>query len=341
VWTAARGDSAAYVSYVQLSSIADVQQFDVEANVARPAGRAGERAAGAMLLTPLRRCIMHHATATSSAAPTAKPNPALERLNSEVRELLDSQVWQEALKFKARFHPYSFNNALLIYLQRPDATLVAGYRRWQELGRQVRKGEQSLAILAPIVRRFEDETEGERVQQVVGFRSARVFDVSQTDGESIPEPPHPVLLEDDGEAIRAALEKVEAFSISKGFPVSYENLREGALGSFSLTKWAIKLRGDLPPLQTLKTLVHELAHGLMHADPKIGEKRHLIELEAESCAFLVLHDLGLDTARYTFPYLAHWTEHPDELLVAGEKAAKVAEEVLNALRPSSEPAEEN
>lgn len=282
---------------------------------------------------------MHHATATSSASPLPKPNPALERLHIGVTELLDSQVWQDALKFKSRFHHYSFNNALLIYLQRPDATLVAGYRRWQELGRQVRKGETSVAILAPILRRFE-ETEGERVQQVVGFRSARVFDVSQTDGEPIPEPPHPVLLTDDNEAVQLALTKAEAFAVSRGFPVSYGDLREGALGSFSLTKRTIKLRCDLPPLQTLKTLVHELAHGLMHADPKVGEKRHLCELEAESCAFLVLHDLGLDTARYTFPYLAHWTEHPDELLVAGEKAAKVAEEVLIALRPSSEPAEE-
>lgn len=279
---------------------------------------------------------MHQATATPSASPSPKPNPALEHLNTGVRELLYSEVWKDALKFKSRFYHYSFNNALLIYLQRPDATLVAGYKRWQELGRQVRKGEQSLAILAPILRRFE-ETEGEQVQQVVGLRSVRVFDVSQTDGEPIPKPPRPVLLEDDGEAIRAALEKVEAFSISKGFPVSYENLREGALGSFSLTKRTIKLRGDLPPLQTLKTLVHELAHGLMHADPKVGEKRHLIELEAESCAFLVLHDLGLDTARYTFSYLAHWTEHPDELLVAGEKAAKVAEEILVVLKSNAAP----
>lgn len=71
----------------------------------------------------------------------------------------------------------------------------------------------------------------------------------------------------------------------------------------------------------------------MHADPKAGEQRHRLELEAESCAFLVLYDLGLDTSRYTFPYLASWTKHPEELLVAGENAAKVAEEVLNALRP--------
>lgn len=258
-------------------------------------------------------------------------------MHAGVIEPLDSRVWQETLKFKARFHHYSFNNALLIYMQHPNATLVAGYKHWQELGRQVRKGETSIAILAPIVRRTEAEAEGERVQQVVGFRSARVFDVSQTDGDPLPELPRPALLEDDGEAIRAALARAEALTTSRGFPVCYGDLRGGALGSFSVTRRAITVRADLPPLQTLKTLVHELAHGLMHADPKAGEQRHRLELEAESCAFLVLYDLGLDTSRYTFPYLANWTEDAKELLVAGEKAARVAGVVLAELKPSPEP----
>lgn len=272
---------------------------------------------------------MHQATVAPSTQPSARPNPALERLHAGVTELLNSRAWQDALRFKARFHAYSFNNALLIYLQRPDASLVAGYRRWQALGRQVRKGETSIAILAPIVRRVKGEDE----RQVVGFRSARVFDVSQTDGEPLPEVPQPVLLTDDGEAVQAALTRAETFAVSRGFPVRYGDLRGAALGSFSVTKRIIKVRDDLPPLQTLKTLVHELAHGLMHANPKVGEQRHLVELEAESCAFLVLHELGLDTSCYTFPYLANWTEHPDELLTAGEKAARVAEHVLSALKP--------
>lgn len=123
-----------------------------------------------MLLTRFWKCAMHPAVSTLSAPPPTKPNLAIKRLHAGVTEILDSRAWQEALKFKARFHHYSFNNALLIYLQRPDATLVAGYKRWQEVGGQIRKGETSIAILAPIVRRAEDEAEGERVQQVVGFR---------------------------------------------------------------------------------------------------------------------------------------------------------------------------
>ena len=273
---------------------------------------------------------MHQTTPASSALPKPnriqrdKPNPALERLHAGVTELLDSRVWRDALKFKTRFHTYSFNNALLIYLQWPDATLVAGYRRWQELGRQVRKGETSLAILAPIVCKVADEGSEEVERRVVGFRSARVFDVSQTDGEPLPELPRPTVLEEDSEAIREVLARAEAFAAAKGFPVGYRELREGVFGSFSVTRRMITVRADLPPLQTLKTLIHELAHALLHAEPKPEEKRHLCELEAESCAFLVLHELGLDTSRYTFPYLASWTDHPDELLLAGEKAARAA-----------------
>ena len=281
---------------------------------------------------------MHQTTPMSSVSSDRtqrnKPNPALERLHAGVAELIDSGAWREALKFKAKFHSYSFNNALLIYLQRPDATLVAGYRRWQELGRQVRKVETSLAILAPIVRRVEGEAEGERVQQVIGFRSARVFDVSQTDGDPLPELPSPTVLEADTEAIREVLARAEAFAASIGLPVYYRKLRKGVFGSFSVTKRAVTVRADLPPLQTLKTLIHELAHALLHAEPKEGEQRHLCELEAESCAFLVLHELGLDTSRYTFPYLASWAEHPDELLVAGEKAASAAEAMVAAFRPT-------
>ena len=281
---------------------------------------------------------MHQTTPTSSVlsnkpncAQQNKPSPALERLHAGVAELLDSEAWQAALKFKTKFHSYSFNNALLIYLQRPDATLVAGYRRWQQLGRQVRKGETSLAILAPIVRRVEGKAGSEKETQVVGFRSARVFDVSQTDGEPLPELPSPTVLEADSETIRAVLVSAEAFAAAKGFSICYRELREGVFGSFSVTKRAITVRADLPPLQTLKTLIHELAHALLHAEPKKGERRHPCELEAESCAFLVLHELGLDTSRYTFRYLASWTDHPDELLVAGEKAARAAAGMVAAL----------
>ena len=164
---------------------------------------------------------MHHTPQAVDRSPQFTPqdksNKALELLYKGVTSLLDSSSWKEALKFRSKFHSYSFRNAYLIYLQCPTATLVAGYRRWQELGRQVRKGETSLAILAPILKKMEGEG-GDDERKVVGFRTARVFDISQTDGEPLPELPRPVLLEDDSESIQEMFQKAKAFAISKGFP---------------------------------------------------------------------------------------------------------------------------
>ena len=281
---------------------------------------------------------MHHApqpaAQSTQAAPQDKANKALELLYDGVTTLLDSESWKEALKFRSKFHSYSFRNAYLIYLQCPTATLVAGYRRWQELGRQVRKGETSLAILAPILKKVKSEG-GEEERRVVGFRTARVFDIAQTDGEPLPELPRPILLEDDSKSIQEMFQKAKAFAISKGFPVQIRDIHGGALGRFSLLDSSIALQKNLPPLQMLKTLVHELAHGLMHQGKVPTQAtKHVLELEAESCAFLVLHDLGLDTSRYSFAYLASWIEKPEELLEAGERASRAAAEVVQALRPS-------
>ena len=175
-------------------------------------------------------------SARSSVSPTRpqdKANKALELLYEGVTSLLDSDGRKEALKFRSKFHSYSFRNAYLIYLQCPTATLAAGYRRWQELGRQVRKGETSLAILAPILKKVEGEKRRRKKEKVVGFRTARVFDIAQTDGEPLPELPRPVLLEDDSESIQEAFRRAKTFAISKGFPVQIRDIHGGALGRFS------------------------------------------------------------------------------------------------------------
>lgn len=262
------------------------------------------------------------------------PNPALELLHAGVMKLLESGTWRDALAFRAKFHGYSFNNVWLIYLQCPTATLVAGYKRWQDLGRQVRKGETSLAILAPIKRKLELDT-GEEVVKVVGFKTARVFDVSQTDGAPIPSLPRPALLAEDSPLIQTTLVDLHAFANAQGFPIKHVPSLGGALGSFSLSTRQITLCADLPPLQSVKTLVHELAHALMHAHTTPTERaRHTLELEAESCAFLVCHALGLDTSRYSFAYLASWTEDPAELLPAAERACRAADTLLAFLTPT-------
>jgi antirestriction protein ArdC len=270
---------------------------------------------------------------------TATPTQtrALELLQEGVQGIMTSERWQAALRVRARLHRYSFNNCVLILLQRPDASMVAGFHRWQELGRHVRKGEKGLMILAPIVRKTKEGDDEAR--HVVGFRTAHVFDVSQTEGQPLPTPPAPELLTDDSPRIRDLTTMLECFAASRGHTVERRTTGT-ALGSYHRLSKRITLRADLPPLQTLKTLVHELAHALLHAATRPDEQRHTLELEAESCAFIVCHTLGLDTSRYSFAYLAGWAHDPAELLPAGERASKAAAVLLEVLEPQEEPQQE-
>lgn len=249
-------------------------------------------------------------------------------LTENVTKLMDSATFKAALRFRRTLRRYSFRNAWLIYTQRPDATTLAGYQRWQELGRQVKKGETSLAIFAPLTRRND---EGEL--ETYGFRTASVFDVSQTEGEPIPELPQPERLTGGNDKVLETLTQLEAYAFNSGFTVVTAPLPGEALGSFSLKAEQITLREDLEPLQRLKTLVHELAHALMHRD-HAKQARHLCELEAEACAYIVCDALGLDTSRYSFPYLAHWAEDPSELLPAAEQGGRAAQTLLDALDTS-------
>lgn len=249
-------------------------------------------------------------------------------LAESVSKLMDTNTFKAALRFRQKLHAYSFRNAWLIYAQRFDATTVAGYRRWQELGRQVRKGEKSIAIFAPLTRKSDaGETE------VFGFRTASVFDVSQTEGDPIPEPLQPERLTGGDNGVLEALTSFEAHALSKGFPIVTGSLPGAALGMFSFKTGQITLREGLEPAQRLKILVHELAHALMHRTPEKRD-RHLCELEAEACAYIVCDALSLDTSRYSFPYLAHWAEDPNELLPAAERGSRAAQTLLEALENS-------
>ena len=286
--------------------------------------------------------------ATPAAADTAsdyKPtthDKALELLHKGVADLMSSDGWREALEFKSKFYQYSFFNTSLILAQHPNATLVAGYRKWQELGRQVRKGEKGIAILAPLFRKLRPDEQGcgssrltdEGERMLVGFRSVYVFDVSQTEGELIPEPQRPLLLTEDSSLVGSAVGGLESFAASQELKVSFDLKHPKALGVYRPSTKAIALKPDLPPLQTLKTLIHELAHALLH---DLESDRTLAELEAESCAFLVCHGLGLDTSRYSFAYLANWGESLEQLIAAGERASGAASKLLVVLRPEPEP----
>jgi antirestriction protein ArdC len=189
------------------------------------------------------------------------------------------------------------------------------------VGRQVRKGEKSIAIFAPLTRKNED---GER--EVFNFKTASVFDLQQTDGEAITLPlPH--VLEVTNETVLRGLGQLADFCAAQTIGVTYCKL-EQANGLYLGDKHSITLGTGLPALHTLRTFIHELAHALV---PRADMSTDTRELEAESCAYLVCDSLGLDTSRYSFPYLANWAEHPKDVLPAARRACKTADLLINVI----------
>lgn len=265
------------------------------------------------------------------------------RLVTQVEALMDSQAWKEFLDLAARFHRYSANNVMLILAQAPQATRVAGYRRWQTLGRQVRKGQPGIAILAPCVQRsrpVDDQEEVERpevVRILRGFRVAHVWDVSQTDGDPLPDVT-PVLLA--GEAPVGLWDSLAAQVAEVGY-----KLLRGECGTANgrtdyLTR-TVTVRDDVDDAQAAKTLVHELAHVWLH-DPEDGiHHRGIAEVEAESVAYIVCHAAGLVSDDYSLPYVAGWAGgDPAMVRTTAERVLGAAGRALGAaglLDPHSEP----
>ena len=258
-----------------------------------------------------------------------------EQLQEGVRTLTTSDDWERALAFAGRFHSYSFGNALLIAAQRPEATYVAGFHKWLELGRHVRKGEHGIAILAPIVVRRDAETdEPERV--VRSFKLAHVFDVAQTDGAALPETVFARRLEGGAEretALYAELEdtlRVDGWAVERVAADALAPIGTQANGVTIYGTHTVQVRDDLSAAQSLKTLVHERAHTLLHGGTV--QPRELIECEAESAAYVVLSALGIDAGSYSFGYVAGWSKGDAKVIqAAGRNALTAAQKILAAL----------
>lgn len=243
------------------------------------------------------------------------------RLAAAVAGIQSGEDWQRFLAAAGRFHHYSANNILLIAAQRPDATRVAGFKTWQSLGRQVRKGEKGIAILRPILGSADDDGgqqpatarppsgEPATARRILGFGTTHVFDISQTDGDPLPEPPRPLLLQ--GQAPAGLWDALAAEAGARGFEVRRCPDAAAISGANGVTNYAdrtVTVRSDVDDAQAVKTLAHELAHVMMH-DPGAGgrpECRGLVEVEAESVAYIVAAEHGLDSADYSFAYVAGW-----------------------------------
>ena len=250
-----------------------------------------------------------------------------ERLEQGVKDIFTSEMYTKYLLTMSKFHNYSFNNTLLIAMQRPDATLVAGYNAWKnKFNRYVKKGEKGIQIIAPApVKEREErekidkdtgltvlnesgEPEIEVVERVIPrFRVTTVFDYAQTDGEPLPtlEVNELTARVKDYTLLKEAIEQVSPV------PIRFGEIEGNAKGYYRHVDKEICVRADMGESQTIKTMIHEVAHAMLHDSDQMkqrGEEKDQLtkETEAESIAFTVCSALGIDTSDYSFPYVASW-----------------------------------
>lgn len=262
-------------------------------------------------------------------------------LEGAVKDLIEGGNWAELLDLTARFRNYSTLNLLLIFSQASRRgfapTIVAGYRSWQKLGRQVVRGEKALYIFAPRLKKSEKqriiETEDhvsiDEPNALVGYRLVAVFDLSQTEGANLPEIPEPSLLSKGGAEVTEIISRIQIALEARGFQVSFE-LLDSVNGYTDFGNRVVKVRSDVQPAQKLKTMIHETAHVMLHE--RSGVSRMQAELEAESCAYVVCRALGIDSSSYSFPYIARWCQGDMDLVKAVTKNIHLAtNEILQEL----------
>jgi len=268
-----------------------------------------------------------------------------EEINRRTKEAVDylvqsldsgrSEVLVQYLAAMGRFHNYSFGNIMLIARQRPDATKVAGFRTWNSLGRFVNKGERGILILAPMVRHKREERESlpeETVaseRQLLGFRAAYVFDVSQTAGNDLPH-----LTEVQGDVV-GLRERLTAWLAGQAIAVMHSVDIAPARGVSSGGK--ITLLPDLPAPEEFSTLVHEVAHELLHrGDRRLETTKQIRETEAEAVAFAVCESLGLRTGSASVDYIQLWHGDAQLLIASLEIVQRTSAVILGALSLTEE-----
>lgn len=261
---------------------------------------------------------------------------ALETLSQGIARLTSSEHWLDYLRAQRAFHNYSFGNVMLIASQRPDASRVAGFHSWLKLGRHVLRGEHAIWILAPMIRRRpgpELDVDHDDEGVVMGFRAVPVWDISQTAGEDLPS----VCTRLVCGSRWSAFHTLRQVAGRLGYTVEDDaDLAGEANGDCNFALRRIRIRGGLAAAQAVKTLAHEIAHSMLHAD---ATDRALAELEAESVAFVVCDGLQLDSSSYSFGYVSTWAGGGEEAIAAikasGARIQKTAAHILNMLPDES------
>ena len=276
------------------------------------------------------------------------------KLEQGLQDLFNSDSYRNYLSTMSKFHNYSFNNTLLIAMQKPDATLVAGYKAWQKnFERHVNKGEKAIRILAPAPYKIKEERDKidpvtqellldkdgnpqkEEVEITIpAFRAVSVFDLSQTDGKPIPELTAKELLS-DVEGYQDMIRAVEAIS---PVPIELEEIAGDSKGYYDREAKRIAVQKNMSESQTLKTMIHEVAHSKLHSkeveqDEQMRKDRNTKEVEAESVAYTVCQHFGIDTSDYSFGYIAGWSSGRDtkELRSSMDTIRKTASELITGI----------
>ena len=284
------------------------------------------------------RYMEHFLLRTKDKASTIEAGSLIKEAYNGIKLIRNSEDYKRWLNFYDGFHQYSFNNTMLIYMQNPSASLCAGFNTWKNKKRYVKAGEKGLKILAPITetvlrevpvldddgKPILDENGKEQTKKVKEkvfankFYVTSTFDVSQTEGEPIPELSYSGTSEkvENYGALKKVLEEIAPF------PVEYtDELQEGCDGRCSYTAEQIYIRNDMEEAKTVEVLIHEIGHAYMHDKTRFEEaKEHLKvisdrdsrEIQAESLSYIVTHKLGLDTSGFSFPYIAAWSSNHTE-----------------------------
>ena len=277
-----------------------------------------------------------------------------EKLEQGIKELFESEKYKTYLNTMSKFHNYSFNNTMLIAMQKPDATLVAGFKAWQKnFDRHVKKGEKGIRILAPAPYKIKEERDKidpvtqellldkdgnpqkEEVEITIpAFRAVSVFDLSQTDGKPIPELTAKELLS-DVEGYQDMIRAVEAIS---PVPIELEEIAGDSKGYYDREAKRIAVQENMSEGQTLKTMIHEVAHSKLHSkeveqDEQMKKDRNTKEVEAESIAYTVCQHFGVDTSDYSFGYIAGWSSGRDtkELRASMDTIRRTASELITGI----------
>lgn len=279
-----------------------------------------------------------------------------EKLEQGIKELFESEKYKNYLNTMSKFHNYSFNNTLLIAMQKPDATLVAGFQAWKKnFERHVKKGEKGIRILAPAPYKVKEEQEkldpetneimldkeGKPIMEEVeitipAFRAVTVFDVSQTDGRELPE----LTVNELSADVEGYQDFMKALEMVSPVPIGYEDISGEAKGYYHTEEQRVAIQQGMSESQTVKTAIHEVAHAKLHSrelnkDTDLSEPkdRNTKEVEAESIAYTVCQHFGIDTSDYSFGYIAGWSSGKEmtELKSSLDTIRRTASEMISGI----------